>query len=101
MAASTAPAEDVGAAREVLRELFAAGAQAALIVELAAENGRVAPRPFVRAPMGPTTPSVDLAAFMTLAAAPGWHRPDSAPGLWGEDAGAAQGFFVSPLLVEP
>ena len=101
MAASTAPAEDVGAAREVLRELFAAGAEAAFVIELAAEQGRVAPRRFVHEPARAAPPAVDLSTFTALAAAPGWHRPGAGPVVAFEEAGPPQSFFVSPLLVEP
>jgi len=101
MAASTAAADDVRAAREVLGELVAAGAEAVLLVELAAENGRVAPRALVHEPAHLAPPVLDLAAFTALAHAPGWHRPDSGPAFAWDEAGAAPCFFVSPVLVEP
>jgi PAS domain S-box-containing protein len=100
MAASTAPAEDLGAAHAVLRELCAAGADAALVVELAAEDGRVAPRLFAHEPAGLAPPALELTAFTAFAAAPGWHSADASTAQWLRE-GAAGSFFVSPLRVEP
>jgi hypothetical protein len=94
MAASTAPAEDVGAARAVLRELCAAGADAALVVELAAEDGRVAPRLFAHEPGGLAPPALELTAFTAFAAAPGWHSADASTAQWLREGGAAGSLMI-------
>ncbi|HEY3498058.1 MAG TPA: ATP-binding protein [Polyangiaceae bacterium] len=99
MESNAAAAEDRRAVGEVIGGLIASGASAALLVELSAETGRLAPKPFVYEPAALTLPDLDLEAFIALARSPGWHREAAASAF--ESTGATGTFFAIPVQVEP
>jgi PAS domain S-box-containing protein len=101
MAVTTTSGESHGVTREILIELVQAGVFAALLLELAAEAGQIAPRIALTLPDRSAAPLVDLGAFTSLSGGPGWHAGGALEAWAKSDENPEGTYFATPLLVAP